>query len=85
MEKHLPMMLRGELRLTLRLPQFGDDLRPTSFRALFLGDGVVSTGQAGRCTILAQSRAVADALDLSSVTSIASSFQRSGRSCNGGL
>jgi hypothetical protein len=76
------MLLSGsELRLTLVLPEFRDDLRPASFGALLLRDGVVSACQAGGSAVLARARSIANALDLSPVTGVAGSFDnwRSGR------
>jgi hypothetical protein len=69
------MLLSGsELRLTLILPEFRDDLRTASFGALLLGNGIVSACQAGGSAVLARPRSIANALDLSPVTGVAGSF-----------
>ena len=69
------MLLSGsELRLSLVLAKFRDDLRSTSFRALLLWDCVIGACQASRVAVLAWSGSVADALDLSSVAGVTSSF-----------
>jgi len=69
------MLLSGsELGLSLVLAEFRDDLSPASFGALLLWDCVVGARQAGRVAVLAWSGSVANALDLSSVAGVTSSF-----------
>ena len=69
------MLLRGsELRLSLVLAEFRDDLSPASFRALLLWDRIIGACQASRVAVLARPGPVANALDLSSVAGVTSSF-----------
>ena len=69
------MLLSGsELRLSLVLAEFRDDLSPASFGTLLLWDRVIGACQTSRVAVLARSGSVADALDLSSVAGVTSSF-----------
>jgi hypothetical protein len=69
------MLLSGsQLGLSLVLAEFRDDLSPASFGALLLWDCIVGTCQASRVAVLAGSGSVANALDLSSVAGVTSSF-----------